>query len=118
MAEAAAKLETQSVMVLAGGLLTEADLRRIVGEVVRAELGNTNGTGEPEGLLKIGVVARLLGVTTKSVQKYVTQKGLPASKAGAHYRFRREDVIAWLEEQAVKPGGHVSKTLERLNKLR
>jgi excisionase family DNA binding protein len=98
-------------------LLSEKDLRRIVGEAVRAELANANHQPTSE-YLTAEQVGEMLGVHSRSVAKYVQREGLPAVRAGAHYRFRREAVIAWLEERSVKSGAHVTRHVERLRKLK
>jgi excisionase family DNA binding protein len=45
-----------------------------------------------------------LGVTMRTLYRFVDLDGLPAYKMGRVIRFRRGDVEAWLETRRVKPG--------------
>ena len=90
----------------------ESAVRRVIREEMGLKPSHEND------FIDTADVAKLLGVSTKSVSKYVRSEGLPAVKAGAHYRFKRADVVAWLERRAVTAGAHVTKHVEKLRKLR
>jgi excisionase family DNA binding protein len=98
-------------------LLGEDDLKRIVGEALRAELANREAPGGGAKYLTAKQVGSLVGVTPKTVQKWAERDGLPAIRIGRECRFRPEDVKEWLGERATKPGGHVTKHMDRLRKL-
>ena len=106
-----AEAQAPQVMVVS----TEADLRRLIGEAVAAAIAQQ--TSPARELMNATEAAEMLGIHPKSVTKYVKSEGLPGIKVGGHYRFRRADIIAWLEERAMKPGGH-TKHIERLRRLR
>ena len=96
-------------------MVTPDELEQLVRKAVREAMGAPANDAE---FIETADVAKLLGVSTKSVSKYVRSEGLPAVKAGAHYRFKRADVVAWLERRAVTAGAHVTKHVEKLRKLR
>lgn len=51
-----------------------------------------------ETLLDTGAVAQLLGITTNALRHRLHRRTLtiPAKKVGAHWRFKRSDVEAFL----------------------
>lgn len=98
-------------------LMTEEELRRIVGDVLRTELATRAAPGGGTQYLNSRQVADLVGVTPKTVQKWAERDGLPAIKIGRESRFRPEDVTAWLAERATRPGAHATTHMERLRKL-
>jgi len=52
-------------------------------------------------LLKIGEVARLLGVTTETIYNYRRREvdPIPCIKLGGAIRFDADDVDAWIKKQ-------------------
>lgn len=97
-------------------VMTEAQLRELIGDAVREAIGASD-TRAIE-YLTIDQVAELLQTSTRSVRNWVRDNGLPALRAGAEYRFQRTAIVRWLEERAVTPGVHVSKTIERLKRAK
>lgn len=55
-------------------------------------------------VLTLEEVAALLRVSLPTVRKVVREQGLPAMKLGAQWRFRREDVDAWIKKQTEAAG--------------
>lgn len=51
-------------------------------------------------VLTLEEVAALLRVSLPTVRKVVREQGLPAMKLGAQWRFRREDVDAFMKQDA------------------
>ena len=78
--------------------LTVDELRALVRDAVRAELGDR---AEPESeFMTRDQVAELLHVDVRSVTNYVKKRGLPAMKLGGNeWRFRRSEVLKWIEEK-------------------
>lgn len=49
--------------------------------------------------LKSGDVARMLGVTVKTVHNWIRDRELPCySTAGGHKRFQRHELARWLRD--------------------
>lgn len=94
---------------------TPEELRQLVREAVRAELGNANGAADK--LLTAAEVGAIVGVTARSVQNWARQ-GMPHVKAGADMRFERAKVIAWMEQRAVQPSVDVTKAVQQLNRMK
>jgi|LSQX01.3.fsa_nt_gb excisionase family DNA binding protein len=46
-------------------------------------------------------IAELLGISEKTVRKYVWQKTIPYLKIGGHVRFDIDKIHAWLEQREV-----------------
>ena len=44
-------------------------------------------------------IAAYLGINQDTVYKWITRKQLPAHKVGRLWRFRREEVDAWVLQQ-------------------
>jgi excisionase family DNA binding protein len=65
---------------------------------------STDQADAPE-FLTLEQVAALLQKTKSSVRKYVRTLGLPAIRLGPReWRFRRSDVLKWLDEHKEKVG--------------
>ena len=63
---------------------------------------------EPGRLLNTAEVAHLLGVSKRTVEKWVSQKRTPYAKLGTAgrgslSRFRLDSINAWIAAQEVKP---------------
>jgi len=95
--------------------LTVSQLRALVREEVNDAIGTSS---DDQKWLTLEQVADMLQVTTKTVRAWVRDEGLPASKAGPEYRFRKDLVLSWLEERAVKPGVDKSKSVARIGRLK
>ncbi|QVL48676.1 MAG: helix-turn-helix domain-containing protein [Thiocapsa sp.] len=54
-------------------------------------------------------IAEYLGVSKDTVYAWVTQKGMPGHKVGRFWKFKREDVDAWIRD-----GGAASRSDEDL----
>lgn len=99
-------------------LITAAELDQLVRKAVRDELAQ--GSTTPD-YLTTEQVAELLGCVRESVSTYCTRDGLPCVRIGRIRRFRREDVLAWLEERSSKPRAHAgrhAKTLATVRQLK
>jgi excisionase family DNA binding protein len=83
-------------------MLTEADLRRIVSETVRAELAqNTNARKPRADKLTPAQVASELGCTPRHVHNLLDQ-GLPHQRLGRHVRIDRAELDAWRAAKQVE----------------
>lgn len=51
--------------------------------------------------LSVEEIAAYLGINQDTVYKWITRKQLPAHKVGRLWRFRREEVDAWVRQQDV-----------------
>ncbi len=60
----------------------------------------------PDEILTLPEVARLLKVAEKTVYTMAQHKELPAFKVRGQWRFRREDIERWIEEQKKAALGH------------
>lgn len=84
-------------------ILTPEQLAGLVREAVRAELGALSEAREPEWLDQTQA-AELLGVARSSIPTLCARDGLPHSRLGRLYRFRREDLDRWLATRAAGGG--------------
>ena len=48
--------------------------------------------------LSVDEVAQYLGVSRDTVYAWLTDKGMPGHKVGRFWKFKREDVDAWVRE--------------------
>lgn len=76
-------------------LVTRADLeaanRRLL-EKIRELL---DGQAKPEPLLTSAEAAEVLGISTRTLQRLVSDEELPAARIGSGFRFRRADLEAF-----------------------
>lgn len=93
------------------------ELRTLVREAIREELGGRAPANDSE-YLTARQVADLMQVDPKTVQQWSRRDGLPCVRLGRECRWRRSDLLQWLEARATRPGGHVSKALAKVHKLR
>jgi len=56
----------------------------------------SNGDTNPDRLLLLREVERILGVSRKTLLRYIADKKIPACKVGAYWRIRRADVDAFV----------------------
>jgi len=96
--------------------LTQAQLRSLVREAVREELGK--GASAPPEYLSTDEVATLIGCTTVSIAKYCERDGMPCVRIGRMRRFLRDDVLAWLEERRSKPRAHKARHVQAIANVR
>lgn len=79
--------------------LTVEELEQLVERVVRRELearGSAPAANDAPEWLDARQAAQILGVHQRTVRRLVA-RGLPHLLVGKVYRFKREDVVAWLE---------------------
>jgi excisionase family DNA binding protein len=60
--------------------------------------------------LSVDEIGVYLGIKRDTVYKWISEKGMPASKVGRLWKFKKEDVDAWVrssagEENSGKPIG-------------
>lgn len=60
--------------------------------------------GVISSILTLDEVAALFRVSLPTVRKVVREQGLPGMKLGTQWRFRREDVDAWIKKQTEAAG--------------
>lgn len=80
-------------------LLTPDELRALVRDAVRQEIGAHDQVAAIPDVLTREQVADLLQIHKNVVSRYIRDKGLPTHRIGGEYRFRRNEVLAWLERQ-------------------
>lgn len=52
----------------------------------------------PPEIMTIGETAKYLRISLSSLYKYAQEGKIPGQKVGRHWRFRREAIERWLEE--------------------
>lgn len=97
-------------------MLSADELAQLVRDAVRAELGAAVIAARE--ILTRDEAAELLQVHPQVVLRLVRSDGLPASKVGPQYRFKRADVLKWFEEHAVRPGAHTERAGRKLRALK
>lgn len=78
--------------------LTVDDLEALVSRKVREVVGELE-TRLANEIMTRAQVAELLQVHPVVVGRYVKKKGLPARKIGSEWRFKRSEVLRWLDKQ-------------------
>ena len=72
-------------------------------------LTNANeGRSMPDEILTLLEVAQLLKVAEKTVYTMTQQGDLPAFKVRGQWRFKREDLDQWIEQQKVASGDRIA----------
>ncbi len=68
--------------------------------------GAARPAGAPvdESLMTTRELMEFLNLSRTKVWELVTRQGLPAFKIGGDYRYRRSEVLAWLEKYRVRSG--------------
>ncbi len=97
-------------------VMSPEEARELVRSVIREEL-QKQPQAAPE-VLTAERVGEMLGVHPKTVAKLVTRDRLPARRLGREYRFKRDEVVSWLEQRAINPGAHTSAHAAKLQTLR
>lgn len=59
----------------------------------------------PDEILTLPEVAQLLKVADKTVYTMAQRGALPAFKVGGQWRFKRDDIDAWIERQKLEAKG-------------
>lgn len=78
--------------------LTVDDLESLVSRKVREAIGELE-TRLANEIMTRAQVAELLQVHPAVVGRYVKKKALPARKVGSEWRFKRSEVLRWLDRQ-------------------
>jgi excisionase family DNA binding protein len=66
------------------------------------ENGRQEGIPWNEELLTTRELMEFLNLSRTKIWELVTKEGLPAFKIGGDYRYRRSEVLVWLEKYRVK----------------
>jgi excisionase family DNA binding protein len=61
---------------------------------------NLPSSSVPERWLSVDELAEYLGIKRDTVYKWIDRRGLPAHKAGRLWKFRRDEVDAWVKSGA------------------
>lgn len=85
---------------------------------IEAAVRRVIGVAAPVEWLDQGEVAVLLGVARSSVPTLCQRDALPHTRIGRVYRFKKADVVAWLEQRATEPGRHGGKHGRTLRALK
>lgn len=64
---------------------------------------------KPSPVWTVRQVAEYLSVNERTIYRMAERGDLPAFKVGDTWRFRREDLNAWIESQQRARGGSASK---------
>jgi excisionase family DNA binding protein len=72
------------------------------GIIAHAEYEGGHCMGGP--LLSVDEVAEFLGVRPDTVYKLIRRNGLPGAKVGRLWRFRKDEVDGWVDEQRARRG--------------
>lgn len=94
--------------------ITVEELEQLVEAAVRRALGSRS----PSEWLSAEECAELLRCKRSAIPTLVSRDGLPASRVGRSYRFKRAEVEAWLVERSERPRGHARRHGERLLRIR
>jgi excisionase family DNA binding protein len=82
--------------------ILRAAMRDAVREVVREELRAAHAVNQAAEILTREQAAELIQVHPAVVTRYVRTRGLPGFKIGRDWRFKRSEVVAWLEASRAK----------------
>jgi excisionase family DNA binding protein len=58
-----------------------------------------SGSDDLRKLLSINAAADLLGVSTKSIRRWITSRDLPAVQLGTHWRIRPQDLETFIRDR-------------------
>jgi excisionase family DNA binding protein len=94
-------------------VISREELEAIVEAAVARGLRAGSAPSDPE-ILTRDEAAKLMGMHPDVLVRYVRREQLPAFKVGPEWRFRRSELVAWLETRAVAPGAHTSKRGKQL----
>ncbi len=96
--------------------MTVAELRSLMRDVVREEL--VARQSDEHEVLTRDEVAELLQVHPDVVTRYVRNDGLPGAKVGPEWRFRRSQILHWLESKGLTPGSLPAVWGRKLKKVK
>lgn len=97
-------------------VMTKADLIGALREAFPALATANAQQQEANEIMTEEQVAEMLDVEPRTVRNYVSKENLPAKDLGKNRgkRYRRSEVLAWLDSRASKPGAHVDRHVTRL----
>lgn len=107
--------ESAATTISAVAVLSPSDVEALVTRVVERVLADRSEIPE---YLDAEQAAGLLGISRRSLPQLVRRDRLPVHRVGRLYRFRRDEVVAWLERRAEEPGAHTSRHRRRLENVR
>jgi excisionase family DNA binding protein len=87
--------------------LTVDELEELVERAVARALearSTAPAGGPPAEWLDVAAAADLMGIHTRTVRR-LAERGLKHLKVGRTYRFRRSDLLEWIEAQSVGGAG-------------
>lgn len=95
---AASAIETESESRALDGLvvISVADLKEVVREVVREELGRSAPLRERPRYVTAKTFAAELGITSHAVRQWC-RDGMPSKRVGASVRVIRDEAMLWLD---------------------
>lgn len=65
-----------------------------------------------EPTLTIKELAKYLNVTERTIYNLLERGELPGFKVGANWRFRKEDIDKWIEQNMIKKGRKFLKSVK------
>ncbi len=65
-----------------------------------------------EPTLTIKELAKYLNVTERTIYNLLERGELPGFKVGANWRFRKEDIDKWIEQNMIKKGKKILKSVK------
>ena len=65
-----------------------------------------------ERTLTIKELAKYLNVTERTIYNLLERGELPGFKVGANWRFRKEDIDKWIEQNMIKKGRKFLKSVK------
>jgi len=65
-----------------------------------------------EPTLTIKELAKYLNVTERTIYNLLERGELPGFKVGANWRFRKEDIDKWIEQNMIKKGKKFLKSVK------
>lgn len=99
-------------------VISPEELARIVYEASSRAVTDALARSGAAEWLTLDAVASLLAVDAKTIRRYVRDFGLPGRRLGREWRFRRDDVEAWLDARTAVSGAHARKHARRLRAVR
>lgn len=85
--------------------------------IVREEIAAAARPSEQEVLTR-EQAAKLLQVHPSVVTRYVRTEGLPGTKMGAEWRFRRSEIVQWLKEKGLQRGAPLEEIAGKLRRIK
>jgi excisionase family DNA binding protein len=66
-------------------------------KLVRETWSEARKAHVPKEVLTVSEAAELLDLNPKTVLKYINEHALPAHRMGTEWRFRRSEILEWLD---------------------